>query len=375
MAVVVACATLVVGLLVVVGRGTTVTPEEHGAVGDGRTDDTAALQRTLAALEEGDTLELRDGAVYPHAEVLELATSGVHLEGNGAALLATRELTSAVHISGDDVEIEDLTLQLETSTQRFHAWEQMKLRISGDGVQVRRVTVLGAAAAGVYVGNGAGDFLLEDVVVEDSRADGIHMTGGAHDGRVVSPVTRRTGDDGVAVVSYLADEAVTARIVVESPVVEGTTWGRGLSVVGGQDVTYRDIDVRDTDAAGVYIGSEGDPYFTYGSQDVLVEGGRVTGANTNSDKDHGSVLVYTGNERTGAERITVRDLQLVDSRASASWDVGVLRGPGTEIADVTLAGLTIEGGPDQAFWTNAEDAVLLTGSTADGRRLPDRGDR
>ncbi|OMQ13870.1 hypothetical protein A7K94_0220585, partial [Modestobacter sp. VKM Ac-2676] len=302
--------------------------DHFGAVGDGVTDDTRALQHAFDTVPGGTTLVFRPGATYLHSDVLRVARPGIKLVGTGATLTATRETRSAVHLSGDRVTLTGLTLALPTSTQRFHAYEQMKVRVSGDDAVLRDVHVRGSAAAGFYVGNGAARFLLDRVTVASSRADGVHVTGGARDGRVVSPVTTDTGDDGVAVVSYRADGRPVQRVRITSPRVTGTTWGRGISVVGGTDITYTDVDVRDTDAGGVYLGSEGDPYWTYPAVRVLVDGGRVTGANTNPAKDHGAVIVYAGNPGTRTADVTVRRLTVSGTRGSAPWDVGVLAEPG-----------------------------------------------
>ncbi|TWH75360.1 glycosyl hydrolase family 28-related protein [Modestobacter roseus] len=346
--------------------------DQFGAVGNGVTDDTRALQRAFDTVPSGTTLVFRPGATYLHSDVLRVTRPGLTLVGTGSTLTATEETRSAVHVSGDRVSLTGLTLTLATSTQRFHAYEQMKLRVSGDDVVLRDVHVRGAAAAGIYVGNGAARFLLDRVTVTDSRADGVHVTGGARDGRVVSPVTTNTGDDGVAVVSYRADGRPVERVRISSPRVNGTTWGRGISVVGGTDITYTDVDVRDTDAGGVYLGSEGDPYWTFPSVRVLVDGGRVTGANTNPDKDHGAVIVYAGNPGTTTADVTVRRLTIAGTRATAPWDVGVLAGPGATVTRVTLTDLTLTDGARSPFWTNVPAAVRLVGVRDDGVAVANR---
>jgi hypothetical protein len=354
-------------------KGDVTTPEDFGARGDGVHDDTVALQKAFDAVPTGGTLELRPGADYLHSDVLTLTTPDVTVDGREATLTATKELRSAVHIDTDSVTVSGATLRLATSTQRFHAYEQMKLRISGDGVVVRDVHIQGAAAAGVYVGNGSANFLLERVTVADTRADGIHITGGSHDGRVVDPVTTGTGDDGVAVVSYQADGVPSARIRIISPTVNGTTWGRGISVVGGTDIVYSDVTIRDSDAAGIYVGSEGAPYWTFPSENVLVDGGTVTGANSNADKDHGAVIVYAGNAGTRTSDVTVQGLTISGTRTSASWDVGVVADPGAEVEGVTLSGLDIsDGSSTSAFYTNRPAAVRLEGVRRDGAAVPDR---
>ncbi len=133
----------------------------------------------------------------------------------------------------------------------------MKLRLGPRAdLIVEDVVVDGSAAAGVFVA-GARGFRLEDAAVRSTRADGIHITAGSTDGTVVRPEVVGSGDDGVAVVSYGSDEDPVRRVVVQSPRVLDTTWGRGISVVGGTDITYADIYVERTDSAGVYIATGG----------------------------------------------------------------------------------------------------------------------
>lgn len=357
--------------VVVAGARGDIPVERFGAVGDGVTDDTAALQQALDTVPTGSILRLRAGATYLHSDVLRVRTPGLTVLGRGATVTATQETRSAFHVDADRVVVEGVTFALATSTERFHAYEQMKVRVSADGVVLRDVHVRGAAAAGFYVGNGSGHFLLDRVTVVGSRADGVHVTGGAHDGRVVSPVTTDTGDDGVAVVSYRADGVPCARVEISSPQVDGTTWGRGISVVGGDDITYTDVAIRDTDAAAVYVGSEGDPYYTFPSRRVRITRGTVTGANTNPAKDHGAVLVYAGNSGTTTADVTIRDLAITDTRAGASWELGVLADPGAGVQRVTFSGISLTGGPARPFHTNASPAVRLFDVSDDGSPVPE----
>lgn len=354
-----------------------ITVLDAGAVGDGETDDTEALQAVFDSAQPGDVVELPEGRTFAHADVLTVTSPGVTITGGGT-LLATDEERSSLVLAADDVVLEDVTLRIEETTRRWDAYEQQRLRIDGhSGVVVREVSVEGSAAAGVYVGGGTSDFLLDEVQVSGTRADGIHMTQGAHDGRVVSPVVRDVGDDGVAVVSYAPDGDPCARITVSSPLVDGSSGGRGISVVGGQDITYRDIDVRDTYAAGVYIAAEGS-FDTTGVDGVVVDGGTVTGANTGEDIDHGAVLVFNGTENEVVRDVEISDLDIEGTRASASRQVGLVSDSDDGIADVVLTDISLDesgDGPERAFVSNVEGTTYRTeGWTLDGDDLPDLQD-
>lgn len=343
--------------------------EAYGAIGDGVHDDTAALQRALDQVPTGTVLRLAAGRTYRQTDVLRIRRAGVHLSGPGE-LRATRQERSSLWIEADDVVLDgNLLLTAPGTTRRFDAWEQMRLRLLPvSGTVVRDVTVDGAAAAGVYVG-GARHFRLERVTVRNTRADGIHLTGGAAFGQVLSPTIINSGDDGVAVVSYGGDGPVVHDIEVRSPTVRGTRWGRGLSVVGGTDITYRDIDVSDSDAAGVYLAAEGAPWHTAAPVRVKVLGGTVTRANRNPRVDHGAVLVLAGSNKR-VQDVEVSDLAVRDTRATAHRSVGVVT-YGSTPTGVVLRGLRISGGPATSYQGNTATGYSLLDWTVDGRRVPD----
>jgi len=289
-------------------------------------DSTAWLQSKLDALGPGETLTLAPGT-YQHSGVLRLGVAGAQLDGNGATLQATNDATSAVEILADNVTVSNLNLTAPLSGRRYAADEQQRLLVRGNGATVNDVSITGSAAAGVLI-SGASGFTLDRVTVRNTRADGIHMTNGANDGRVINAVTEATGDDGVAVVSY-GTEPQCHDIVIESPRVNGTNYGRGISVVGGQNISYRNIAVSQSYAAGVYIADEGSPWNTASVSDVEVLGGTVSGANVSTNVQNGAVLVYSGNANQGVNGVTVSGLTISDTPASANRNVGIMLDAGS----------------------------------------------
>jgi hypothetical protein len=259
--------------------------------------------------------------------VLKLKVAGASVNGNGATLQATSDATSAVQVVADNVSVTNMTLAAPLSGTRYSSLDQHKLVLQANGDSVSDVTITGSAAAGVFV-DGASNFTLNRVTVRNSRADGIHMSRGANNGQLNNVVTEMTGDDGIAVVSY-RNEPVCHDIVVNSPRVNGTTWGRGMSVVGGQNISYRNIAVSQSNAAGVYIASEGDPWYTLPVSKVDVTGGTVTGANTNPQVVHGAVLVYSGNANSGLSDVTISGLTISNTPTTAQRNVGIILDSGT----------------------------------------------
>ncbi|MEJ5915911.1 glycosyl hydrolase family 28-related protein [Pseudokineococcus sp. 1T1Z-3] len=354
-------------LAYVLTRPERVEPEAFGAVGDGVADDTAALQEALDALEPGQRLVLADDAVYATSDVITLSVDDVEVVG-GAELRATDEERSSFQVEADDVLVSGVTFTTPGTTQRWSAEDQQRLLLRGtDGVELRDVTVRGSAAAGVFVAGASTNFLLDGVQVEDTRADGIHVTQGSSDGRLVDVSTSRTGDDGVAVVSYSQDGAPSARIEVERPVVRESD-ARGISVVGGEDITWTDVDVAQTAAAGIYVATEGDPYFTTSTSGVLVDGAVVVDANIDEGIDHGAVLLFDGNDDSSLSDVAVVDVDITGTRQTASRQVGVIGGQ--DVDGVRLERFSLVGGPAALLSAPAAGADLVVeGWTSDGEEV------
>ena len=332
-------------------RGRTVSVASFGATGNDATDDTVAVQTALNSLKSGDRLVFPPGT-YHHNDVLTARVADVQIVGPGAILTADREALSAFVIDADRVFVGDLTFTA-SPTRRWTANEQMKVRIAGHvGVTLWHVQVRGSAAAGIYVDDGAASFRIEGATVSDTQADGIHMTGGAHDGLVLSPTVIRSGDDGVAIVSYDGGaNALCTKIRVISPRVLTTAWGRGISVVGGSDISYSNLMVQNSNAAAVYIGVEGTPYNTQSVERVTIDGGTVTGANYNATIDHGAVMIFAGRPGSRIDDVSVDNLTIENTRPTAQGDISVVSS-GVPPTGLTFRGITMRGGPVSRFGGN-----------------------
>ena len=332
-------------------------------------DTTKALQDIFDSLKEGDSLTL-EARTYEHSGVLKIRTEGVNIVGNGATLQATNDATSSVQILADNVSVSNLNLTPPLTGDRYSALEQQKLVVQGNGVTVTDVSINGSAAGGVFV-YGASNFTLTRVHVSNTRADGIHMTNGANNGTVNNPVVTASGDDGVAVVSYQGDRGgICHDIIVNAPTVNGTTWGRGISVVGGQNISYRNINVSNTSSAAVYIADEGSPWFSHSVNHVDVTGGTVTGANHNRGVVHGAVLVYSSNGGQGVNDVTISGLTIVATSASAQRNVAIGVDAGTvsniKISNITLKNTTLA---PLIRWNVPASAYTTSGWILDGKAI------
>lgn len=224
-------------------------------------------------------------------------------------------------MQADHGVLQDVSLRITGTSRRWDALPQHPLVLGPhDGIVVSGVQAQGTAAAGLFV-MGRSRFRISNVTVSDTRADGIHMTAGASNGQVDRPLVPRSVDDGVAVVSYGQDSAVTHHLTVRSPTVHIVLGGQGISAVGGEDVTYDDVQLSDAAAAAVYVATEGAPHFTRSTRRVRVLGGSIVLANRDARVDCGAVLVAAAEDEVVAVRIS--DLSVDQTRRSAFHQVGV----------------------------------------------------
>jgi hypothetical protein len=334
-------------------------------------DDTATLQAMFNNVQPGATLTL-DRRVYPHGGVVTITVPNVHIEGNGATLAATNDLTSAVEIRANGVSVSNLNLTAPIGGKRYNGTEQQKLYVfHADGLRLDDITVTGSAAAGVLL-DGVSNFVLNRVTVRDSRADGIHLTRGSNNGQVNNPLTERTGDDGISVVSYGpkfvgVNEPPCRNITIESPVVNGTTHAHGVTVRGGENITYRNVQVSGTSGAGVFVDTEGAPFFLQSVNGATVEGGTVTAANTTEAT--GALVAYGQNPETVTSNVTFSDLTIVNTSELAPSNIAVVTANGGAVSNIMFRNIAIQQHSQKPvlFANTPRETYTLSGITLNGK--------
>lgn len=199
------------------------------------------------------------------------------------------------------------------ATTRGVTNEEHKLTLNGDGIRVTAVLVDGSCGAGIY-SEGASNYSITDVVVRNTLADSIHNTGGSFNGVIRNALISNSGDDGVAVVSYGGQSPCHHITATDIVVTSGNA--RGVSVVGGEDISYSRLDISNTGCAGIYISRE-PSYDTLASRRVTVDSFTIKGANWRTEVHHGSVLLYA--EGGIVEDCVVRNGTVLAQAGAAPW--------------------------------------------------------
>ncbi|KAI2513645.1 polygalacturonase [Fragilaria crotonensis] len=272
--------------------GQTLSLENFGAVGDGVTDDTVALNSAFAQAPPGSTILIPAGRTYAHNNIVQIGVPDLKITGGGR-LLATNEGGSGVWISADRVVMQNIVLEVKSTTSRWYTYESMKLRLMNcRGVVVRGVTIQGSASLGIHVAN-TYDFILDKVIVRNTRAGAIHITEKSSNGTLLQPQTFNSGDSAIVIQSSRKDGGQVNNIVLQSPAVRRGTKGLAYAILGSRDIVMNDIYAEDSEMAALYISAESSTN-TYSVSNVTVNGGTLVRSSKNLAASHGSIMIYNG---------------------------------------------------------------------------------
>ncbi|KUY56887.1 right-handed parallel beta-helix repeat-containing protein [Burkholderia sp. RF2-non_BP3] len=240
-------------------------------------DQADMLQRALDALQPGQRLIFAPGR-YVIGRSLVVRQPNVVLSGYGATLIATTPDDQTIEMRGDGTTLVGFRLA-GTGTTRLTTPASTKVEVTGRGVQVLDNVIDGGAGAGIFVFGGA-DVAIVGNEVLSTLADGIHMTHGSHNILVQGNVVRGTGDDMIAVVSYQAEGVLTRNVLITGNSLEGNPWGRGITVVGGANVTISNNIVRNVQVSSGILVAQEDSNRTAGSSDIRIENNSIADIQT-----------------------------------------------------------------------------------------------
>lgn len=297
---------------------------DHGAVGDGQADDTAALQRTFDSVPDGGGIVwLPPGRSYRTTDVVRITGDHTKLWApNGQAEIRPSardgERRVALIVDGaTGVGLFGPTVRADGDRRRT-ALEDSAVVVDGSfQTEVVGLEVTGSPSAAIFVFGASRETWVVGNDLHDNWADAVHFTDGSRrawvwDNVIFNDGTTR-GDDGVACVTYGSSPLCGSMEWWDNTYLGGG-WGRGLSVVGGDSIHVHDNLVVDAAAAGILVASE-PSYDTPGSEGIRIEGNVVCRAG--HTVPHAGILI---SGLDGAIRdVVVADNRVVDSVAGRAF--------------------------------------------------------
>lgn len=264
-----------------------VDPADFGAAGDGRSDDTDAVSAAIDAVAAGGGIVwFEPGKTYRTTEVLRVTGDHVKLwSPNGEAELFAdtdgREAVRALIVEdADAVGLFGLRSSSDVDRRRT-ALEDSAVVVDGaSATEIVGLEITASASAAVMVFGGSTGTLVDGNYIHDTWADGIHFTDGASGAWVwnntFTTSSPADGDDGIACVTYGSGPRCR-NMEWWNNLHLGADWGRGLAVVGGEDIVIHHNTVCRTAAAGILVASE-TSYDTPGSERIQIVDNVVMGA-------------------------------------------------------------------------------------------------
>ena len=278
-----------------------VTDPQYGAVGDGVADDTAAIASAIAS---GRTVVVPPGKTFKVSQIAASSRSDLTLVGYGASIVGTNNDGAIVYITGGSrISVLGLRIAHAAAAVRTNGGFGLFVESSSD-VNIRDCTISATASAGIYV-DSVTRATIQACSITSTLADGIHITDTSTQITVAGNRTSTTGDDGIAVVSYQSDTGSCQDITITGNSVFQSK-SRGISVVGGANVTISGNTIRSTKYGGVYIAYESS-FSTRGVSSVTVAGNTIEAANTYDTPSFtmGSIMLSASSGAFPVQKITI----------------------------------------------------------------------
>ncbi|MHA0286131.1 glycosyl hydrolase family 28-related protein [Mycobacterium sp. C3-094] len=349
----------------------TVNVKDYGAVGDGVTDDSAALKAAEAAMTSGSTLYFPEGNYRfaqqnpaGHAAILLKGLSDVTVEFAPGARLLMDNLDASGHGTSHGIRIEGAAANITLLNPDIEWVTRPSARSFGDGISVlgwpsdspppsgwsgstgtvQNVSVINGRvenapqAGAVFMG--CSDVTVTDFTAVGTLADGLHFN--ANRRVTVDGLTAtNTGDDGLAFVTYYDPTQPWTYGPTDGPFNQAglgewnnggsvathitVTGGRanGFRVQGGYDITISDVTVTDKEF-GFHVNSAiasgpGD-WTSIASQNIDISDVTISGAQT------GIVLATNNIDGTEDSKwwdfsgVTISDVTILGSK---NWSLAV----------------------------------------------------
>jgi len=339
---------------------------DFGATPNDSTDDTAAIKNAISSAQSQGKVVYVPAGRFNHT-LFYLYGMQMFGDGDTSILYAPNPDDIQIILQGDKSSLTNIKVSAAT-TVRSNSNKFAVYMENATNFTINHVTVDGANDAGILSYRSSFG-QITDNNVQNTLADAIHTTAGSHDIYIARNVVRNPGDDMIAVVSYNGGQCsnqagfdMVYNVLIENNDVANSNWGRGISVVGGKDITIRNNKIANSSAAGLYIASESS-YNTCSVSNVRIESNTIDGTATSSTVIHPAVLIYSGAVGQSIHEILLANNIVSNTPARDGIQV---RNVSTNIAFMNNAVTNTNGG----LVNDSSGNIYCSGNTFNGSQSP-----
>lgn len=329
--------------------GRSLSVKYFGAVGDGMTDDYAAIQKALDYIGKvgRGTLSFPKGN-YLCSKTL-FCSSNTNLVGMG---IGVSRITFITNNSLDNVRLElatntslrSMTVSESGVTGRVGCYGPVTVgsKQAQSDVVIENIEVDSSSGLGVEIIRGT-RVKVNNCYIHNTQADGIHVTWGSRDITITNNTVLDTGDDSIGIISEaLATLGHVSNCIVANNLLgdhkPSSLQGSGISMAGAVNITVRDNVIRNVSGAGINVNGWSEDGTSLVSGNIEVYDNSVTNAGINPK---------AGN-RNGAAIICCRNVTLKNNTFTNSARNGMYLGGA--LVDIYVEGNTVNGTGGQGMY-------------------------
>jgi hypothetical protein len=287
---------------------------------NGSTDNNLAIARGLADAKAKNVPLIIPVGQCNFSDIIRM--DGVKLTGSGtgSVLYSTNWQRSAIFMSGASPSVSNVKLTGVPAPSRQAPWEMTRITIfGGTDFVIDHVTIEGSGAAGIQTAQAPTRGRITNNVVRNTLSDSIHITGAASYITIDNNLVEYSGDDGIAVVSYMSETGRVNNVTATNNVVRNNRFGRNMSVVGGAQVLYKNNLLQNnlSGYACFLLAQENvGTLATKGSDGVRFENNTMQNCGSQTT-GHGAALIYSD----GAQ--TINNVALANNLIQQSGQPGI----------------------------------------------------